>query len=156
MLSLAVALREFPAGCAMVKLDGDVVFKRGLVSGLTRAGVPCAVAVERGHTLGAEEMKVELENGRIARFGKGIDPARAHGESIGIEWIGAHGVEPVRLALERAVRDGRTNLYYEDVYNDLLPGLEMHAVTVASSEWTEVDDLPDLERARALVKAWDA
>ena len=57
--------------------------------------------------------------------------------------------DQLRGALARAMAQGRTDLYYEEVYNDLLDRLEMRAVPVPPDDWMEVDDLADLARARA-------
>jgi NDP-sugar pyrophosphorylase family protein len=47
------------------------------------------------------------------------------------------------------VAAGRTDLYYEDVYDELIAaGMSAHAVDVTDLPWIEVDTADDLARAR--------
>jgi choline kinase len=152
-VSLALC-REAVAGRAFFKLDGDVIFRKSVLDRLAASDADIAVAVDRQRPLDAEAMKVEVRDGtRIARFGKGIALEQAAGETIGIERIAERAVEPLFAALDAAVGAGRTDLYYEDVYCDLVADgrLGAQAVDVGDLPWTEVDDAADLERARELV-----
>lgn len=158
-VSFALATRALRAGEACIKLDGDVLFDASVTGALFEAmrearaagregeGV---VAVERGHELGEEEMKVLVEGDAVRRFGKGLDPMACHGESIGIELFDAKAVGLVGEALAKAGREGRTNAYYEDVYNDVLDRVRMRPSTVKAGSWTEVDDVADLARAERM------
>ncbi len=140
------------------KLDGDVivdveVFRR-LLDTRRRTDAGLVAAVDRREGLGAEEMKVllaEAGSDRITAFGKGLDPRRSAGESIGIELLSAGAVSTIVDALGRIVTGGQTNLYYEDVYDRLLLDrggpLDARACFVDDLPWTEVDTAEDLVRA---------
>jgi len=141
---------------AFFKLDGDVVFRRDVLERLDSSPSPLAVAVDRTRRTDAEAMKFRVGDGaRIVEFGKGISLDAAHGESIGIERVSAAARSTLFDALDHAVASGRTGLYYEDVYSELIAAgaLEAEAVDVGDLPWTEVDDPVDLERARRLVAA---
>ena len=146
VVSFERALHAVRPGERVVKIDGDVLFERTIIDALWAANTS-AVAVDRSQTLGAEEMKVLTRAGKIARFGKTLDPATAHGESIGIECFLAVDVAAVTAAMSAAIHAGRTNVYYEDVYNDVVERVPMTAVDVSPRDWTEIDDADDLARA---------
>lgn len=148
VVSLYRALAKLEPGEAFMKLDGDVLFDEAVIARALAGDGDARVVVETSDALGHEEMKVLVEGGRVTRFGKGIDPKRAHGESIGIEWFAADAARRVKSAIDAAVSAGRTDVYYEDVYNDVLDAVVMRPVSVSASEWMEVDDVADLERAR--------
>ncbi len=148
VVSLARALGLVGDGEAFVKLDGDVLFDQAVVDRLLSGTGDARVAVDGSGGLGAEEMKVRVENGRVVAFGKGLDPATADGESIGIEWFAPSAARRVREAMVAAVFAGRTGAYYEDVYNDVLGDLCMETRRVDPGEWMEVDDVDDLTLAR--------
>lgn len=136
------------------KLDGDVIFRQDVLARLDACAASLAVAVDRSRQLDAEAMKVRLGAGnRIAAFGKGIPLARSAGETMGIERIAASAGERLFDAIEAAVAAGRNDLYYEDVYSELVAAGELDAelVDVGDLPWTEIDDPDDLARARALV-----
>jgi choline kinase len=143
------------------KLDGDVivdvdVFRR-LLDTRRRTDAGLVAAVDRRDGLGAEEMKVLLAgegDDRIAAFGKGLDPRRSAGESIGIELLSAGALSTIVDALGRIVTAGETQLYYEDVYDRLLASrggpIDARAAFVEDLPWTEVDTADDLARAAAI------
>lgn len=146
------------------KLDGDVILDvealRRLIAKLRETQCDLVAAVDARDDLGAEEMKVTLAPGtdRITAFGKHLDPKASVGESIGVELIAAKALSPFVDALGALVTSGTTNLYYEDVYDRLLPGrgaartLDTRAVMVGDLPWTEVDTAADLARAGTIAQ----
>ncbi len=137
-------------GEAFFKLDGDVVFEATVLRRLDGVG-GLAVAVDGRRKLDAEAMKVLVRDGRVTRFGKELSLDESAGESIGIERVGESLVGPLFTALDRAVTMGRTDLYYEALYDELIAdGHVATPVDVSDLAWTEIDDHADLDRARAL------
>jgi choline kinase len=137
------------AGRSFVKLDGDVLFDRTVLERLLADDAPLSVAVERRDDLGEEEMKVVCDGSDIRAFGKKLDPRRCAGESIGIEKLDGAASRTLFRALEQAVDAGRSDLYYEDVYSELIAlGMRARAVDVTDLSWIEVDTAEDLARAR--------
>lgn len=154
VVSLQRAMALVGDGASVVKFDGDVVLDDAVLTRLFAVGADGAAAVDDRATPPDEAMKVYTRSGGITRFGKGLDAARAAGESIGVECFTADAAGALRRCLDAAVGAGRTDVYYEDVYNDLLDaGRVMRAVTVGDLRWMEVDDADDLSRARAMFGA---
>jgi choline kinase len=149
VVSLDVGLSERRAGEPWMKLDGDLIVDPAIVHAL--AGGAARVAVDTSAHVGAEEMKVLVDRGRITAFGKGLSPKRCAGESIGVEAFSGAGAERVAAAIRTAVQRGRSDLYYEDVYNDVLAEVAFEPLAVDARAWIEVDDLEDLSRAEALI-----
>lgn len=157
VVSLAVGLEALEPGAPFAKLDGDLLLAPSTVARLLREPGEGLVAVERNERLGEEEMKVRLdEQGRIASFGKGLEPATAAGESIGFELFRGDLAAAYGEAIVSAARAGRTQLYYEDVYNDLVGQRPLWPAYVSSEEWIEVDDAEDLRRAAERFERWSA
>ncbi len=156
--SISLALCESglaPGG--FFKLDGDVVFAPAVLERLDAADGDLVAAVDTGRKLDAEAMKARVDaDGAVVAFGKQLPVQSAWGESIGIERIGPAAVEPLFLALNRHREAGRTQLYYEDVYNDLVGSIAVRAVSMDGLWWTEIDDHDDLREAeRVLSSAGD-
>jgi choline kinase len=151
VVSLARGLRERRAGEPWMKLDGDLLLQPVILARLLHPAHGAHVAVDTGADLADEAMKVTLSGPRIARFGKGLPRAISAGESIGAEAFRGESADMVADAIERAVRAGRTGLYYEDVYNDVTDRVPFEPVPVESDAWIEVDDGDDLARAEALL-----
>jgi choline kinase len=134
------------------KLDGDVVFQPEVLTRLEQTEGDLGVAIDSSRDADAEAMKVALHLGRIAAFGKGLPLSDSAGETIGIERVDAACSKALFHALEQARAAGRTDLYYEDVYSELVAQgvIQASAVEVGDLPWTEVDDFSDLELARRL------
>jgi choline kinase len=149
--SVSLALcRDAVGDSGFFKLDGDVVFQTEVLSRLDASDAPLAVAIDSTRRADAEAMKVRLaEGGRIAEFGKGISLEAAAGESIGIERIARSATRPLFEALTGT---SRTDLYYEDVYSELIArgALGAQAIEVGDLPWTEIDTPEDLSKAREL------
>jgi choline kinase len=152
--SISLALCKSAVGeDAFFKLDGDVVFRKDVLERLDSRSDALSVALDRTRRTDAEAMKVRVDDGmRILELGKHIALDAAAGESIGIERIGASFVSPLFRALDAAEGRGRLDLYYEDVYSELIQRgeLQAHAVDVGDLPWTEVDTFEDLQKAREL------
>jgi len=146
--------REAVAGRAFYLLDGDVLFHPEILARLDEGDADLAVAVERRTDMGEEEMKILVDGDRVRAFGKGLDPRASFGESIGMARIGERASARLFDELARVHGEGRTNLYYEDVFNHLIEtGHLVKAVDIGSCPWIEVDTPEDLARAEALVRS---
>jgi choline kinase len=138
------------------KLDGDLLFDVEVLGRLEAAGEGrpgIAAAIDARANLGEEEMKVTVDasHTKLTAFGKGLDPRRSFGESIGIERVSGDAVSSLFHGLRDAYATGRTQLYYEDVYSELLgKGVEGFAVAVSDLPWMEIDTPEDLAKARAM------
>jgi choline kinase len=151
--SVSLALcREAVGGRSFFKLDGDVVFDLELLTRIAGRKAELSVGVDSGRKLDAEAMKVVVEGTSIRRFGKSVPLGESHGESIGIERIAASASAKLFDALDARIAAGVTNLYYEDVYSEMIGRGELVAevADVSGLRWTEVDTFEDLEAARRI------
>ncbi len=136
-----------------ILINGDTVHpvdvERRLLA--ARGDAPVLLAVDDHKTLGEEEMKVHLDDGRLTRINKAIDPPSADGEYIGVTLFEPDAGAPLADALQ-ATFERDPGLYYEDGYQELADrGGVIRAVSIgADVPWVEVDDHADLARARDL------
>ena len=151
--SVSLALcREAVDGRSFFKLDGDVVFDPELLTRIAEPRAELSAGVDSARKLDEEAMKVVVEAGKIRRFGKAVPLLESHGESIGIERVSSGASGKLFDALDERVGRGITNLYYEDVYSQMIERGELtaEAADVSGLRWTEVDTFEDLEAARRL------
>jgi choline kinase len=133
--------------------DSDIAFDPAIVRRLLAADAPNRLALRRASDLGAEEVKVAVdETGRIRDIGKHLTPAEAAGESIGLELFSAEFAESLFQTLERRViRQGRVDEWYEASFRDLIEaGHPVHPVDITDLRCIEIDTPDDLLRAREL------
>jgi choline kinase len=131
--------------------NGDTVHPAAVEERLLAArGPELVIAVDDEKPLGAEEMKVHLRDGRLDRIHKGLEPATANGEYIGVTLIEPATAAPLAEALEATWRRD-PSLYYEDGFQELVDrGGYVGIAPVGRLEWVEVDDGADLARAREI------
>ncbi|HXG44089.1 MAG TPA: phosphocholine cytidylyltransferase family protein [Gemmatimonadales bacterium] len=148
-VSLLVA-RPYTRPGSLVICDGDVVIRPEPLARLIAEPAACALLVDREAPLAGEEMKVRLDpEGRVRHLSKELSPAEAQGESIGIQKVGGPALDQLWTALEGLVRSGRTGVFYEAAFQQLLDaGVPFHAVPIASQDWIEIDSREDLALAR--------
>jgi choline kinase len=133
-------------------VNGDTVHPVAVEESVLAARGPgLLLAVDAEKALGEEEMKVLLSpDGALQRIHKGVDPAAAQGEYIGVALIEPGAAEPLAEALEATWRRD-TTLYYEDGFQAYADGgAEVRAAPIGAVDWVEVDDHDDLARAREI------
>jgi choline kinase len=144
--------REAIADRPFFKLDGDLLFHPEVLQRLQEPTHGLVAAVDRKASLGEEEMKVLVDGELIRDFGKHLDPKLSYGESIGLERVSGVAVSLIFHALGECVDQGKNDLYYEDVYAQVIKnGMNAGFADVSDLPWSEVDTFQDLEAARALV-----
>jgi len=146
--SLWCARELFAQGVLLA--NGDTVHPPSVEERLLAARGPQVVlAVDQAKALAVEEMKVHVaDDGRLERINKGIDPATAHGEYIGVALIEPSGAQELAAALEATWRRD-PSLYYEDGFQELADrGGHVGIAPIGEVEWVEVDNHDDLTRAR--------
>ena len=144
---------EALAGAPFVKIDSDVLLDRRLLELVLEAPGPMCLAIDCRDDLGAEEMKVVVdEAGRMLELSKRVDPAAAIGEYVGVERIDAEVAPQVFDALRSLIDRGETDEYYERAYELLMQaGAPIRYADVSGCRWTEIDTVEDLRAAEALL-----
>jgi choline kinase len=142
--------REATRNQGFVLCDSDVVLRNGPISALLQVPSESALIVEKRNNMGAEEMKVMLDqSGRVLHLAKPLDPALCFGESIGIQKIGTPDAPLLWEILSQMMQSGRDGAYYEEAFQRMIDRSVCFMTTsVVANDWTEIDDLADLKDAR--------
>lgn len=151
--------RAAMGGHGFLLCDGDVLLGPGVVERLLEDEADNALLVERRADMGEEEMKAVVDsNLRVTALAKTIRPDAAFGESIGVQRVGEASAPALWNTLAEMMASGGEGQYYEAAFQRMIDaGIPFAAVPVTGEEWIEVDDVADLERAEAQVRAraWD-
>ena len=136
-------------GCYVVNCD--VLFEDAIGRALVGAA-GSAVLCASDHGVDAESMKAVARDGRLEALSKEA-PVGPHPEYIGLSRIDpAHGPQLAEV-LERFVREGPLDVYYEDAIQELAAEVDVALVPVDGLAWIEIDDHEDLAQARDEVLA---
>jgi len=140
-------------GDGAVMVNGDTVHPVGVEHSLLAArGPDIVLSVDAERPLTEEAMKVTVDDtGSIIRISKLMDPATAYAEYIGASLIEGRAVPALADALEATFRRD-PDLYYEDGYQEFVDrgGVIATSPLPAGTDWVEVDDHVDLDRARVV------
>jgi len=140
---------ELCAGKDILLLDADILFDRRLIPLLVNAPHENGLIMRSSKSLGQEEIKLELDPaGRILRIGKEISPARAAGESVGIERFGPSTATRLFEILDRRKVQ---NEFYEASFQEMIDGgSAVYAVDSGTYGCMEIDTPEDYSAAQAL------
>jgi choline kinase len=150
--SLLVA-EDAVGGGPFIKIDSDVLLDNRLLELVLSAPGPMCLAVDCRPGLGAEEMKVVVdEGGRMRAISKRLDPATALGEYVGVERVDAEAAPVVFDTLRSLIDLGETDEYYERAYELMMQaGRPIRYADVSGCRWTEIDTPDDLAAAERLL-----
>jgi L-glutamine-phosphate cytidylyltransferase len=101
------------------------------------------------HICGKEEVKVQLQDGKVVSIGKGLDPLAVDGEYVGVAKFSKDVGKDYRKALNDAVGKGKIGIYYDDVLQSLLSKHFIKTVNLTDCNVMEIDSLQDFENANA-------
>ncbi len=152
--SLWLARYEKPE--PLLLLDGDLAFVPDVLDLLLDDPHPNRLLLRSEGGVGDEEMKVRLGPGDVVSdLGKGLAPAEAAGESVGIELFSPGFTAKLFAALERRVHAGPgRHEFYEAAFVELIgAGETVHAVDIGDLACIEIDTAADLDRARGVFGA---
>jgi choline kinase len=128
--------------------NADVVFDRRLIHRLATAKEASVLAMGAG-PCGDEEVKIIVRDGRIARIGKGLPPAEAAGEFLGVARFGRDLAVALTRKLALLVEgQGIIDDYFERAIEELCADRLLSAVEVTDLPCKEIDFPVDLELAR--------
>lgn len=146
-----LAARTHVETAGIVLCDGDVVLSGDALARLAANSASTALLVDAETALADEEMKVRLDAGGLVReISKEIAPATAAGESIGVQKISGAALPILWATLDAMQEAGDDQGYYEGAFQRMIDvGVPIRTVTIGHDEWTEIDDLRDLDDARA-------
>jgi len=150
-MSVLAARGQVGDGAGIVLCDGDVVLTGNALARLVADPAPSALLLDTETRLADEEMKALLDTqGNVRRLSKQLAPAESAGESIGIQKISGPALPIFWATLESMKEAGDTHGYYEDAFQRMIhAGVTFRTVPIRHDEWTEIDDLADLEDARS-------
>lgn len=99
------------------------------------------------------DYRVTLADGEVLDMGKDISDAEAMAEYIGIALIRQNGVTLFRELLENVIASENFNLWWEDLFIELLAkGHKISYTDVTGDLWFEIDELRDYRRCQRYFK----
>jgi choline kinase len=157
--SVLLALRECAAETPdrIFVLNSDlfapVATYRDFVTRSRASGAEACLAVDGVRPLTDEAMKVQVEHGRIVDIGK-VGVSSPSGEYIGMLMLDGNAAGLLREAMEEWLVEGTDPAaWYETVIRErLLSRAVCRPIEVGGEPWVEIDDLADLEAARAVAR----
>jgi choline kinase len=139
-----------------ILLNGDTLIDEEIVRRLIAAPpAPITLTVDHKATYDDDDMKVQVENGRVLNVSKKLDPAIVSAESIGMIRFRADGAKAFVAELEAAIRtDTGLQAFYLASIAKLAQRLHVTTASIDGLRWCEVDFPKDYEAAQKLTAEW--
>jgi len=147
--------KKWTKGAEIVLLDSDIIFDRRILEVLFAEKHPDCLALRSNGTIGREEMKVRTTaTGFVQEIAKTIAPAKAAGESIGIEKFSPDFTIMLFDILDRMiVSEQKVDKFYELAFQEVVDGGQpLKAVDVGRLRCIEIDTPDDLSAAQSMIK----
>ena len=144
--SVRVALDQSP-GYDVLVVNSDVIVHPDVYPRVVDTYGDLVLAVEKRLVLDDEDMRVRLQGDRALAIGKDLKRAHSHGEYAGISLL-----RPQAARIYLDISSGlewttRVDPYYEDVYEEMMPRVDVRAAVVKEGEYAEIDTPADIARA---------
>jgi choline kinase len=141
-----------------ILLNGDTLFEGAILDRLLGTlSRPITLVTDSKLTYDADDMKVMLDEHRVLRVGKTLQPDQSHGESIGMMLFRENGPDLFVSAVEGALRKPQAlKRWYLSVIDEMAQSGLVWNCPIQGLRWTEVDYPVDLEDAQKLVTSWGA
>ena len=98
-------------------------------------------------------MRVRLQGDTVKGIGKHLSRAHGHGEFCGVSLLRNEAKLVYADIASRVEWQGRTNIYYEDIYAEMFDRVVSKAAPVQPGEYAEVDEPADLQAAAAVIRS---
>ncbi len=148
LISLWVARSEMDRD--FVLLNGDNVFHPAIVQRLLQTEEICCLMVDRKAFYDDDDMKLQLQDGRIRKIGKTLPAAATDAESIGIMRFSSEGVDLIRQMLEEIVLEkiALRSYFLAGIQHLIDQGYPATYREVGDLPWADVDTPEDLHQVR--------
>lgn len=149
------AAREHLGGEVAV-VNGDTLFESALLARVRdRARAAVSVTTDVKAAYDADDMKVQIRDGKVVRIGKTLAPESTDAESIGLVLFRGLGGPLFATAVETVMRSPRgVSRWFLAAVDELASRGMVAPVSIAGMGWAEVDYPGDLGRAELLARGW--
>lgn len=148
MYSVFLASQEL-LGQNFILINADDMFSPSIISKMLKKRGRIVIAVDGEGTLGSEEMKVKVDNGRICSVTKQMDPSQAFGEDIGITKFNKEGGKAFLDTIEGIIQKRGPHGWFQEAIDQLArQNYPITYVNVEDEPWIEIDDHFDLKWAK--------
>lgn len=132
-----------------VVLNADVLFHPQMLSDLLSSTHEDALLIsyQPRATLGEEEMKVKVEDGRVVDISKQMDPAEADGENVGIVKFGPSGARLLVEKMNELVAADNRKAWAPRAFREFAAVRPLWAISTSGHPWIEIDFPEDYARA---------
>jgi choline kinase len=138
-------------------VNGDTLFEPDIARKvLASPAAPITITIDRKPAYDEDDMKIVEEDGTLKAVGKKLSLETVNGESIGMLLFRGTGPRLFVDTVEAMMRtpDG-AKVWYLQAIDRLARTGAVRTCLIHGLRWGEVDFLPDLDRARAMVAAWE-
>jgi choline kinase len=150
--SVRLAIDQSP-GMDLLVVNSDVVVTPDVYRRTIAAQGDLVLAVQRRQGLEPEDMRVELQNHQIVAIGKHLKMVKSHGEYAGVSLLRPRAGRLYAEICTDLEWRALTDLYYEDIYANMLGRIDARAAFVLPGEYAEIDEPKDVPAAGAVVTA---
>ncbi len=137
-----------------ILLNGDTLFECSVPQQLLASPLnPVTLVTDSKGNYDADDMKVIVDEAKLAKVGKTIPIGETHGESIGMMVFREEGPSIFRQSIEQALRRPESlKKWYLSIIDELAQQGLVWTCPINGLRWGEIDSSADLDHAHKLVE----
>jgi len=133
----------------LIVLYGDIIFDRAILADVFATKGKAVLAVDTSSELDPEDEKVIVQDNRIVKGSKDLDPADCYGEFIGLARLEGSATRRLVDAIDARIKNGGLMDFITATFEQLAgSGLDLTPCPTSDRPWNDNDCLADLERSR--------
>ncbi len=141
--------RDFVRGKEFILLNGDAIFDEEIIKNLMKEGN--RIPVDTKH-YDREELKIKGKDIAEEILPKNASKEESNGSTIGIFKFSTEGSKLLFDEIEKLVKNGMRNKWFEYAINKILSKTEFYIDDISKFNWIEIDTMQDLKKAREIWK----
>ena len=137
-------------------INGDTLFEPAVISTLIdKNEYPITLATDSKDCYDDDDMKIITQGTQLLSVGKKLSIEQVTGESIGAMHFNPQGAELFKQTIEELMHlPSSLQKWYLSIIDSLASQGHVGTCLIKGLDWTEVDFVQDLERAKDLAAKW--
>ncbi|MEE2713004.1 MAG: pyruvate kinase [Planctomycetota bacterium] len=136
----------------LVVLYGDIIFDRAILADILSTKGRAVLAIDQDSELDPEDEKVIVQDDRVVRGSKDLDPADCFGEFIGLARFDAKATRQLIDSIDARVKAGGLMDFITATFEAVTEaGIDLLPCPTQGRPWNDNDCLADLDRSRDIV-----
>jgi len=135
-----------------IYLNSDLIFDSALLKKLMESNYEDCIIINKKINPANDMFKVRMKQDKIFHLNKEMEEEDISGEAVGPARFSQEGASKIITRLEKLIKEGDYSNWCYRIFSDISKEHDFYGISCDDLFWVEIDNLEDLEDARAKIK----